>query len=170
MSGTDASEMSSIMLFKTLTLHSLTYIVGLTSSLVVQQSIPLPSTSTDFQPVAHQIANRSVKSDRLPITQAKRRADDKAPAHLQQKKSPSGASEQIVSRQLMSRAGALQALRQDTRSPSLLLSQSITMENVPVTSGLGERTCRPCWKGFAIICAIGSNCHVSPNCDFLAPV
>ena len=32
---TDISEMSSIMLIKTLTLHSLTYIVGITSSIAV---------------------------------------------------------------------------------------------------------------------------------------
>jgi hypothetical protein len=78
------------MLIKTLALHSLTYIVGITSAMAVHQVIPSPGTAARFQwgtgggtPIfTHQIANRSLKSDRLPIRQAKSRADDSAPLQV----------------------------------------------------------------------------------------
>lgn len=72
------------MLIKTLTLHSLTYLVGITSSMAVHQVIPSPDTAARFQSgttaiITQQIANRSIKSDRLLIKQAKPQASDKAP-------------------------------------------------------------------------------------------
>jgi hypothetical protein len=78
------------MLIKTLTLHSLTYIVGITSSVAVHQVIPSTGTTARFQSgtstevaiITRQIANRSVKSDRLPIKQAKPQASDKAPVKV----------------------------------------------------------------------------------------
>jgi hypothetical protein len=68
-------------------LHSLTYIVGITSAMAVHQVIPSPGTAARFQsgtggrtPIfTHQIANRSLKRDRLPIKQAKPQVNDKAP-------------------------------------------------------------------------------------------
>jgi len=77
-------QMNSIMLIKTLTLYSLTYIVGITSSVAVYQVIPSPGAAARFQRgsgttaiVTGQIVNRSVKRDRLPIKQAKPQANDK---------------------------------------------------------------------------------------------
>jgi hypothetical protein len=84
-------EASSIMLIKTLTLHSLTYLVGITSSLAVHQVIPsvgitagFPSdTSTKAAIITtRQIVNRRVKSDRLPVKQAEPQANDKAPVQV----------------------------------------------------------------------------------------
>lgn len=70
-------EVSPIMLIKTVTLHSLSYLVGITSSVAVHQVIPSPGTASVFQSgtaaIGHQqVANRSTKSDKLPIRQAKR--------------------------------------------------------------------------------------------------
>ena len=87
---TDITEMSCIMLIKTLTLHSLSYIVGITSSLAVHQVTPSTGTTAGFQSgtateaaiITPQIANRSVKSDRLPIKQAKPQANDIAPVQV----------------------------------------------------------------------------------------
>jgi hypothetical protein len=77
--------MSGIMLIKTLTLHSLTYIVGITSSLAVHQVIPSPGTAARFQPgsgttaiITGQIVNRSVKRDK----QATPQANDKPPVQV----------------------------------------------------------------------------------------
>ena len=74
------------MLIKTLTLHSLTYVVGLTSSVALHQVIPSPGTAARFQPgtgttaiITDQIVNRSVKRDRSPIKQATPQANDKPP-------------------------------------------------------------------------------------------
>ncbi len=71
------------MFIKILTLHSLTYIVGIASTIAVHQVIPSPSSPAGFQSettkaatTAGQIANRATKSDRLPI---KSQANDKAP-------------------------------------------------------------------------------------------
>ena len=71
------------MLIKTLSLHSLSYLVGITSSVAVQQAIP-SDTAARFQSgtgaialFSQQIANRSAKSDRLPIKLAKPHANDK---------------------------------------------------------------------------------------------
>ncbi len=86
---TDITEVSSIMLIKTLTLHSLTYLVGITSSMAVQQVIPSPGTEARFQSgtgttatITQQIVNRSIKSGRLPIKQAKPQINDKAPVQV----------------------------------------------------------------------------------------
>jgi hypothetical protein len=75
------------MLIKTLTLYSLTYLVGISSSLAVHQVIPSSSTAAGFQSdtstkvakVNRQIVNRTVKSDRLPVKQAEPEANGKAP-------------------------------------------------------------------------------------------
>ncbi|MDA9467791.1 hypothetical protein [Bradyrhizobium sp. CCBAU 53415] len=75
--------MGSIMLFKTLTLHSLIYIAGMTTAMAVHQAIPLPGLSAGSQSALEQNANRSGKSDRLPTVQLKRRALDKVPVRLQ---------------------------------------------------------------------------------------
>ncbi len=75
--------MSSIMLFKTLTLHSLIYIAGMTTAMAVHQAIPLPGLLVGPQSFREQAANRSGKSDRLPTVQLKRRAPDKLPVRLQ---------------------------------------------------------------------------------------
>ena len=71
------------MLIKTLTLHSLTYLVGITSSVAVQLAIP-SDTAARFQSgtgtialFSQQIANRSAKRDRLPIKPAKPHVNDK---------------------------------------------------------------------------------------------
>ena len=63
------------MLIKTLTLHSLTYLAGITSSVAVHQVIP-SDTAARFQSrttaiITPQVANHSTKGDRLPIKQAK---------------------------------------------------------------------------------------------------
>jgi len=70
------------MLIKTLTLHSLTYLVGITSSVALNQVIP-SDTAARFQSgttaiITQQIVNRAIKSDRLPIKQAKPQVNDKA--------------------------------------------------------------------------------------------
>lgn len=75
---------SPVMLIKTVTLHSITYLVGITSSVAVHHAIPLPGTATIFQSGTtairyQQIANRSTKSDKLPIWQATRQLNNKAP-------------------------------------------------------------------------------------------
>src|ERR1700730_16046622 len=76
------------MLIKTLTLHSLSYIVGITSSIAMHQVTPSTGTTARFQSgtsteaATPQIANRSVKSDRLPIKQAKPQANDIAPVQV----------------------------------------------------------------------------------------
>ena len=77
------------MLIKTLTLHSLTYVVGITSSVAVHQVILSPGTAARFQLgtgttaiITGQIVNRSVKRDRLPIKQATPQANDKPPVQV----------------------------------------------------------------------------------------
>ena len=76
------------MLIKTLTLHSLTYLVGITSSVAVHQVIP-SSTAARFQSdtgttaiITQQTVDRSIKSDRLPIKQTKPHVNDKAPIQM----------------------------------------------------------------------------------------
>jgi hypothetical protein len=78
-----------MMLIKTLTLHSLTYLVGITSSMAVHQVTPSPGTAARFQPgsgttaiITGQIVNRSVKRDRLPIKQTTPQANDKVPGQI----------------------------------------------------------------------------------------
>jgi len=75
------------MLIKTITLHSFTYLVGITSSMAVHQVSP--GTVSRFHPdiatnaaIIGQIANRSAKSDRLPPRQAKPQVNDNAPAQV----------------------------------------------------------------------------------------
>ena len=79
--------MKSIMLIKTLTLHSLTYIVSITSSIAMQQAIPTPGAPPGLQSAANTkppiityqvVVDRSVKSDRLSIKQVRPQADDRA--------------------------------------------------------------------------------------------
>ena len=83
------------MLIKTLTLHSLTYLVCIASSLAVHQVIPSPGTAEGFQLdtstksaiITRQIVNRPVKSDRLPVKQAEPpeangKAPGQVPAHI----------------------------------------------------------------------------------------
>jgi len=77
------------MLIKTLMLHSLTYLVGITSSMAVHEVIPWPGTANGFQSVtgttaiiSQQIVNRSAKSDRLSIWQAKPQVNDKTPVRV----------------------------------------------------------------------------------------
>jgi hypothetical protein len=79
------------MLIKTLTLHSLSYLVGITSSMAVHQVIPPPGAAKRFESVTvtdttavitQQIAHRSIKSDKLPIKQAKPQVNDKAPVQV----------------------------------------------------------------------------------------
>ena len=72
------------MLVKTLTLHSLSYLVGITSSVAVHQVIP-SDTAARFQSdtsttaiITQQIVDRAIKSDRLPTKQAKAQVNDKA--------------------------------------------------------------------------------------------
>jgi hypothetical protein len=68
------------------TLHSLTYLVGITSSVAVI----IPSdTVARFQSdtgttaiITQQIVDRAIKSDRLPIRQAKAQVNDKAPIQV----------------------------------------------------------------------------------------
>jgi hypothetical protein len=83
------------MLVRTLALHSLTYVVGITSAMAVHQVIPSPGIAARLQsgdggtPVfTRQIANRSLKSDRLPITRARPQADDKAPVQVPARNTP----------------------------------------------------------------------------------
>jgi hypothetical protein len=78
------------MVIKALTLHSLTYLVGITSSLAVHQVIPSSGTGAGFQSdtatkvaiITRQIVNRTVKSDRLPVEQAEPAAIGKAPVEV----------------------------------------------------------------------------------------
>jgi|SRR5689334_25379265 len=79
------------MLIKTLALHSLTYLVGITSSMAVHQVIPSQGARNRFERdtgtiataiTTQQIVNRSMKSDRLPVRQAKPQVNDKTPAQM----------------------------------------------------------------------------------------
>ena len=61
-------------IMKNVTLYSLPYVVGVASFLVaaheVAPSLTLSDTSTTSAIIFHQVVNRSLKSDRLPIKQA----------------------------------------------------------------------------------------------------
>jgi hypothetical protein len=78
------------MLIKILTLHSPTYLLGITSSLAVHQVIPAlgtaagvhSDTSTKVAIITRQIVNRTVKSNRLPVKQAEPEASGKAPVQV----------------------------------------------------------------------------------------
>ena len=69
------------MRIKSVTLYSLPLVVGIASFLVtahqVAPSLTLSDTSTRSAIIFHQVVNRSLKSDRLPIKQTVPRADDK---------------------------------------------------------------------------------------------
>jgi hypothetical protein len=69
------------MFIKTLTLYSLTYIVGITSSIAVHQGSPRGAIA-DFQSDNRQIVVRSLKSGRLPVKQAEPHALNKAPVRV----------------------------------------------------------------------------------------
>jgi len=82
------------MLIKTVTLHSLTYLVGISSSVAVHQVIPSPGPAIIFQSGTtairyQQVANRSIKGDKLPIKQAKRQFNDMAPVQRPAHSTPS---------------------------------------------------------------------------------
>lgn len=71
------------MLIRALALHSFTYLVGITSSMaVLHQVIPsdarFQSGTGTTATFVQQIANRSFKSDRLPIKPSKPEVNDKA--------------------------------------------------------------------------------------------
>ena len=75
------------MLMKTFTWHSLTYIVGIASTMAVHQISPgslagFQSGTTEAATTTGQIANRSAKSDRWSIKELKSQANDKARPHL----------------------------------------------------------------------------------------
>jgi hypothetical protein len=77
------------MLIKTLTLHSLTYVVGITGSMAVHPVIPSSGRAERSQSgtggtaiITQQIVNRSIKRDRLPIKQSKPQVHDKAPVQV----------------------------------------------------------------------------------------
>lgn len=68
------------MFIKTFTLHSLTYLVGITSSLAVPQVIPSAGPAAVFQSdtsTPRQVVDRTLKSDRLPVKQAEPEAHGK---------------------------------------------------------------------------------------------
>jgi hypothetical protein len=106
------------MLIKTLTLHSLTYLVGITSSLAVHQVIPSSGTAAGFQSdtstkvaiITRQIVNRTVKSDRLPLKQGEPEANGKHLYGCQHTSRQIRNGKPIVSRPLMSLGAALQTL------------------------------------------------------------
>lgn len=74
------------MFIKTFTLYSLTYVVGIASTIAAHQVTPSSGPLAGFQSdrtvaatTAAQIANRRAKGDRLPIRELKFPANDKAP-------------------------------------------------------------------------------------------
>jgi hypothetical protein len=78
---------------KTVIWHSLTYTVGIASTMAVHQVSP--GSPADFQSgttvavtTTGHIANRSAKSDRLPIKELKFRANDQAPPDLSRQNAP----------------------------------------------------------------------------------
>src|SRR5215218_6434219 len=83
-----AVRIGSIMLMKTITLDSFTFLIGITSSMAVHQVIPSDATArfqsgTEIAAIfSQQRANRSIKSDRLPLRQAKPHLNDKAPIQV----------------------------------------------------------------------------------------
>ncbi|MBW7966738.1 hypothetical protein [Bradyrhizobium sp. BR 10261] len=66
------------MLIKTLTLHSLTYLVGISSSVAVYQNA-LWNPESD-QADTRQIVLRATKSDRMPVKPSRSHAHDSVPA------------------------------------------------------------------------------------------
>jgi hypothetical protein len=80
--------LGSIMLIKTLAFHSLSYVLGITSLMALHPAIPSPNTPAIFQSDTPQIANRSAKSDRLPIRQPKPQVNDEENLHLPRQITP----------------------------------------------------------------------------------
>lgn len=83
------------MFIKIFTLHSLTYVVGIASTIAVHQVIPSPSSpagirleTTKAETTTGQIANRSSKSDRLPNKGSKFQAIDKASPNQSRQSAP----------------------------------------------------------------------------------
>ncbi|WP_271606125.1 hypothetical protein [Bradyrhizobium sp. CCBAU 11434] len=68
------------MLIKTLTLHSLTYLVGITSSVAAYQNA-LWSPGAN-QTDTRQVVLRAAKSDRLPVTLTRSHARDNVPTRV----------------------------------------------------------------------------------------
>ena len=83
------------MLIKTLTLHSLTCLLSITSSMAVQQVIPsdtaarLQSGTGMTATMTRQTVNRSLKGDKLPIKQAKPPVNGQAPVQVPAQITPS---------------------------------------------------------------------------------
>lgn len=86
------------MLIKTLVSYSLTYVVGITSSVAVHHAVTSPGTAAGFRSdnatkaavFTQQIVNRAGKSNRLPIIgQVGSQSGDKAPAQVPGKMAPS---------------------------------------------------------------------------------
>ncbi len=85
-----------MMLIKTLTLHSLTYIAGVLTSMAVHHQVgPAPAATAGLRSdttraaiIERQIANSSAKSDRLPIREAKPQANDEAHPQVTGKRAP----------------------------------------------------------------------------------
>ena len=102
------------MLIKTLTLHSLTYLVGIASSVAVHQVIA-SDTAARFDTgttaiINQQIVNRQIKSNRLPIDKQSLKLMTKHLYRCQHKSRQIQNSRPIVSRQLISLGAALQTL------------------------------------------------------------
>jgi hypothetical protein len=81
------------MLIKTFTWHSLTYVVGIASTMAVHQVSPgspagFQSGAMEAATTTGQVANRTAKSDRLPVKQSRSRANDKAPSNLSRQNAP----------------------------------------------------------------------------------
>jgi hypothetical protein len=76
------------MLIKSITLHSFTFLIGITSTMAVHQVIPSDVTArfksaTETAAIfSQQRANRSIKSDRLPLNLAKPHLNDQAPIQV----------------------------------------------------------------------------------------
>jgi len=117
--------MSYDMLIKTLMLNSLPYIVGIASSIVAAHHIApslgtasgfLSDTTTKSAMVSRQVVNRSHKSARMPIRQAKPQAHDEEPVKMPIQIAPNPKTKPIVSCQPVSPAAILWALDYTTRS------------------------------------------------------
>jgi hypothetical protein len=80
------------MLIKIIGLHSLTYLVGITSSIAAQQVISYESLVRFQSGIGHAAIFTkpvAVKSDRLPLKQAKPQVNDKAPTQAPAQIAPS---------------------------------------------------------------------------------
>jgi hypothetical protein len=87
--------MSGVMFIKTFTLYSLTYVVGIASTIAAHQVAPSPGSLAGFQSdrteaatTPGQVANRSAKGDRLPIRELRFPTNDKAPPKQAEQSTP----------------------------------------------------------------------------------